>query len=150
MLLPPYRYIFLFTFLHFFCVRECGADVDRCSFPPPSFLYRAMADGRGVRVCQCRITVSRNVTGNIQHRASNHSNRFQSHVLKKKNFNSLIINIRHISLSVNTFCVLYLPTIHSRPSSSKLPQSWHAHLVIDLSTPCAFLPLPLTLPPRNF
>ncbi|KIM86434.1 hypothetical protein PILCRDRAFT_326198 [Piloderma croceum F 1598] len=61
---------FLFT-SSFMFVRECGADVDRCSVLFPSFLfYIAMAYGRGVRVCQCHITVTRNITGNIQHRAS--------------------------------------------------------------------------------
>ena len=149
MLLPPYRYIFLFTFLHFFCVRECGADVDRCSFPPFFFISRD-----GGRTGRARVSMSyhRITKCHWQYSTSGFQS-FQSlsiPCIEKKNFNSLIINIRHISLSVNTFCVLYLPTIHSRPSSSKLPQSWHAHLVIDLSTPCAFLPLPLTLPPRNF
>jgi hypothetical protein len=114
---------FLFT-SSFMFVRECGADVDRCSVLFPSLLfYIAMAYGRGVRVCQCHITVTRNITGNIQHRASIFSIYVLNIVFSLSSIFPIGAKCHHV--------LLFAIYIYSRPSSSNLPQSWHAHLVFD-------------------
>jgi hypothetical protein len=129
--ISPYSIVF---YLLSCFVRECGADVDRCWFFFPFFYFisRWRMDG-ALRVCQCRITVSRNITGNIQHRASIIQSR-SIHVLQKKKNPSIVsfsskslppINAPHLVLSI------FSMIMYSRPSSCNLPQGWHAHLVID-------------------